>query len=195
MICLKTRTFAVSQTTDVRPFVFSAVLWFAWKLVHLQYRKQLFRWSCNAVSCCDLLENSYICSIANNLVLALILLKLLWFAWKLVLLQYRKQPSTNCMVLLTCCDLLENSYFCSIANNSSSVSLPLKTVVICLKTRTFAVSQTTVRLYLLIPQQLWFAWKLVLLQYRKQHSIALSRLLICCDLLENSYFCSIANNI
>ena len=67
VICLKTRTFAVSQTTDVRPFVFSAVLWFAWKLVHLQYRKQLFRWSCNAVSCCDLLENSYFCSIANNL--------------------------------------------------------------------------------------------------------------------------------
>ena len=144
MICLKTRTFAVSQTT-------------------LFFEKIAF------------------C--------------MLWFAWKLVLLQYRKQHIPSNTISSLGCDLLENSYFCSIANNHWTIMEVTRIVVICLKTRTFAVSQTTVRLYLLIPQQLWFAWKLVLLQYRKQHSIALSRLLICCDLLENSYFCSIANNI
>lgn len=41
VICLKTRTFAVSQTTKVV--------------------------SCFLSGCCDLLENSYFCSIANNL--------------------------------------------------------------------------------------------------------------------------------
>ena len=41
------------------------------------------------------------------------------------------------------CDLLENSYFCSIANNVNSKRLFFSLVVICLKTRTFAVSQTT----------------------------------------------------
>ena len=41
------------------------------------------------------------------------------------------------------CDLLENSYFCSIANNESSFFIEVGNVVICLKTRTFAVSQTT----------------------------------------------------
>ena len=45
-----------------------------------------------------------------------------------------------------CCDLLENSYFCSIANNNFSCNNLIIEVVICLKTRTFAVSQTTTSL-------------------------------------------------
>ena len=47
------------------------------------------------------------------------------------------------MTLIGCCDLLENSYFCSIANNFFGERIKSKAVVICLKTRTFAVSQTT----------------------------------------------------
>ena len=41
------------------------------------------------------------------------------------------------------CDLLEKSYFCSIANNYSERTARMLVVVICLKNRTFAVSQTT----------------------------------------------------
>ena len=41
------------------------------------------------------------------------------------------------------CDLLEKSYFCSIANNVNILRNLLLVVVICLKNRTFAVSQTT----------------------------------------------------
>ena len=41
------------------------------------------------------------------------------------------------------CDLLEKSYFCSIANNYMSDSDIADIVVIYLKNRTFAVSQTT----------------------------------------------------
>ena len=41
------------------------------------------------------------------------------------------------------CDLLEKSYFCSIANNLLTSSTDFNKVVICLKNRTFAVSQTT----------------------------------------------------
>ena len=44
---------------------------------------------------------------------------------------------------MDCCDLLEKSYFCSIANNHQTEIENLKAVVICLKNRTFAVSQTT----------------------------------------------------
>ena len=72
------------------------------------------------------------------------------------------------MWLMYRCDLLEKSYFCSIANNQSDGYNSSRTVVICLKNRTFAVSQTT-------------------LDY-------IDLLTICCDLLEKSYFCSIANN-
>ena len=42
------------------------------------------------------------------------------------------------------CDLLEKSYFCSIANNKGMGMITYIRVVICLKNRTFAVSQTTI---------------------------------------------------
>ena len=168
MICLKNRTFAVSQTTDK-----SAI---------------------SAEVCCDLLEKSYFCSIANNSqtiskmpTSVVICLKnrtfavsqttrkrtksftlALWFAWKIVLLQYRKQLSNILVRLDLRCDLLEKSYFCSIANNIEPMQRPIVEVVICLKNRTFAVSQTTVAKALADERG--------------------------CDLLEKSYFCSIANN-
>ena len=244
VICLKNRTFAVSQTTvclvtngstrcdlleksyfcsiaNNRLAVLAAPteLWFAWKIVLLQYRKQLgwkIRWSWGVVIClknrtfavsqttitsptctllcCDLLEKSYFCSIANNFacgggvqwavviclknrtfavsqtttIFARITSLSLWFAWKIVLLQYRKQHQERVWVW--------------------------ETVVICLKNRTFAVSQTTKLGCWILAFWLWFAWKIVLLQYRKQQTWPSRPSETCCDLLEKSYFCSIANN-
>ena len=168
VICLKTRTFAVSQTTSLSGWCVQVRLWFAWKLVLLQYSKQLALGVIRAACGCDLLENSYFCSIANNSFPnkyqgdgVVICLKTRTFAVSqtTLLLLGNVAPS---------CDLLENSYFCSIANNSAAIRAISLSVVICLKTRTFAVSQTT-----WIPKQF-------------------TRL--SCDLLENSYFCSIANN-
>ena len=194
MICLKNRTFAVSQTTRPRNAFDVSQLWFAWKIVLLQYRKQQGYGHDNLYPRCDLLEKSYFCSIANNylrisypirlvviclknrtfavsqttLKLELIEVERLWFAWKIVLLQYRKQLNTP--------------------------RIRFDSVVICLKNRTFAVSQTTMRQNLYAVQALWFAWKIVLLQYRKQPFRFVLFLTSGCDLLEKSYFCSIANN-
>ena len=170
------------------------LLWFAWKIVLLQYRKQLLNYSTNKKRCCDLLEKSYFCSIANNAPQFCSSILALWFAWKIVLLQYRKQLRRIYVlgnVVVIClknrtfavsqttavmwgsfafgCDLLEKSYFCSIANNA------------------IAVKSTKLAL--------WFAWKIVLLQYRKQHTLLTIWNLVRCDLLEKSYFCSIANNL
>ena len=143
MICLKNRTFAVSQTT----------------------------------------RDKY-----------LNILKMLWFAWKIVLLQYRKQRHVRMLGTSFRCDLLEKSYFCSIANNRRNwLAIQLR-VVICLKNRTFAVSQTTRDCLDAAALTLWFAWKIVLLQYRKQREWSEWFELVSCDLLEKSYFCSIANN-
>ena len=75
----------------------------------------------------------------------------------------------DCSAAMLGCDLLEKSYFCSIANNAVSALSSSTTVVICLKNRTFAVSQTTVFYTLNAVHR--------------------------CDLLEKSYFCSIANNL
>ena len=194
VICLKNRTFAVSQTTRILSLFPYSRLWFAWKIVLLQYRKQHGCEKQTSRKCCDLLEKSYFCSIANNSNNRVSRAEVLWFAWKIVLLQYRKQRIDVSVPVLDCCDLLEKSYFCSIANNSSCRSVCSDRVVICLKNRTFAVSQTTGRVGLLHKEVLWFAWKIVLLQYRKQQKNLSSISSTCCDLLEKSYFCSIANN-
>ena len=169
MICLKNRTFAVSQTTIASPFSRSRVLWFAWKIVLLQYRKQ-------HASCMHWMRRVVIC------------LKNRTFAVSQTTIVNEDDGNK-------CCDLLEKSYFCSIANNNPSTTFASTTVVICLKNRTFAVSQTTWFHTLRRRIELWFAWKIVLLQYRKQHYDSKVEGALCCDLLEKSYFCSIANNL
>jgi len=199
VICLKNRTFAVSQTTLCWETRLCIWLWFAWKIVLLQYHKQPTAGRPINKNGCDLLEKSYFCSITNNLLLlfwinlkVVICLKnrtfavsqttgqtlhvygrVLWFAWKIVLLQYHKQHVIILGERVTGCDLLEKSYFCSITNNHITNLSDTKIVVICLKNRTFAVSQTTTPHCDTSHPQLWFAWKIVLLQYHKQPALHL----------------------
>ena len=170
--------------------------------------------------CCDLLENSYLCGISNNMVSnvcackrVVICLKirtfvvsatttrenntfnrLLWFAWKFVPLWYQQQPNTIRLVYTRGCDLLENSYLCGISNNPNAVDWYTEDVVICLKIRTFVVSATTMQLLAFNGSMLWFAWKFVPLWYQQQPLRSLSSCLLRCDLLENSYLCGISNN-
>ena len=169
VICLKIRTFVVSATTPAVCQRINERLWFAWKFVPLWYQQQHWHYNGKSVSGCDLLENSYLCGISNNLthiqdfpVLVVICLKIrtfvvsattayhytihwhwLWFAWKFVPLWYQQQPNTITLVNSWGCDLLENSYLCGISNNTARVTTHNYTVVICLKIRTFVVSATT----------------------------------------------------
>ena len=195
VICLKNRTFAVSQTAVTFQKNQIKLLWFAWKIVLLQYHKQRSRAHELYYTCCDLLEKSYFCSITNSIIIILNRFKVLWFAWKIVLLQYHKQLSDNWVPAILCCDLLEKSYFCSITNSYNQLYCDTCDVVICLKNRTFAVSQTAYLYYHLDYKMLWFAWKIVLLQYHKQQKNKHNERIKCCDLLEKSYFCSITNSI
>ena len=142
VICLKNRTFAVSQTAWRWLRAWPTWLWFAWKIVLLQYHKQHSISSSVDVSGCDLLEKSYFCSITNSRGQKRCQILMLWFAWKIVLLQYHKQPTAVASPSPSGCDLLEKSYFCSITNS--------------------------LRLSSHSEYLLWFAWKIVLLQYHKQ---------------------------
>ena len=142
VICLKNRTFAVSQTTVIQSFRSCRTLWFAWKIVLLQYRKQPLWWwffKRQVVICLKNRTFAVSQTTPTNVVAVGVLL---WFAWKIVLLQYRKQLLRELLTAGLSCDLLEKSYFCSIANNYIAKD----------------VGYT----------MLWFAWKIVLLQYRKQ---------------------------
>ena len=168
MICLKNRTFAVSQTTNSYCLCCSISLWFAWKIVLLQYRKQRAKLATAMSLVVICLKNRTFAVSQTTRHFGFSFCAALWFAWKIVLLQYRKQHTNGCRQFDIRCDLLEKSYFCSIANNITPCAIGAIAVVICLKNRTFAVSQTTSLLAITSWARLWFAWKIVLLQYRKQ---------------------------
>ena len=195
------------------------MLWFAWKFVPLWYQQQLIDVSAYEVSCCDLLENLYLCGISNNLAVSLGERYWLWFAWKFVPLWYQQQQSYRQQSLYRSCDLLENLYLCGISNNIVSYVCACRRVVICLKICTFVVSATTASMRFFVFPELWFAWKFVPLWYQQQHiwvrSCEVSVVIclkictfvvsattnstttvkqLCCDLLENLYLCGISNN-
>ena len=141
VICLKNRTFAVSQTSRIVFIRMIMWLWFAWKIVLLQYHKHHTDRGYSRLVRCDLLEKSYFCSITNiatggatGSALVVICLKNRTFAVSQTSILFFR-------ICLTSCDLLEKSYFCSITNIIGSPWL------------TFLM--------------LWFAWKIVLLQYHK----------------------------
>ena len=66
VICLKICTFVVSATTIDLEGAFNALLWFAWKFVPLWYQQQPTIVRLRYTTCCDLLENLYLCGISNN---------------------------------------------------------------------------------------------------------------------------------
>ena len=168
MICLKIRTFVVSATTFARIKCRNNLLWFAWKFVPLWYQQQRLGFDSPPPTSCDLLENSYLCGISNNLVSKCLTLCVLWFAWKFVPLWYQQQL-----------------YY---------IDKVIRIVVICLKIRTFVVSATTRLLRIKVCPMLWFAWKFVPLWYQQQHTPQCTLWHLRCDLLENSYLCGISNN-
>ena len=220
MICLKIRTFVVSATTYEKLFQDYLQLWFAWKFVPLWYQQQRAGPTASKSFRCDLLENSYLCGISNNVrhyhfcyQRVVICLKIrtfvvsattstnhltdtswLWFAWKFVPLWYQQQRNCGHTHIAYRCDLLENSYLCGISNNFLLKFVELNFVVICLKIRTFVVSATTFFIFSITLIKLWFAWKFVPLWYQQQRSIYNVLLIHGCDLLENSYLCGISNN-
>ena len=97
--------------------VYWKVLWFAWKFVTLWYQQQHSTRDIGSLSCCDLLENSYLCGISNNISSMNTYIEQLWFAWKFVPLWYQQQQFSINGLIICCCDLLENSYLCGISNN------------------------------------------------------------------------------
>ena len=168
VICLRILTFARSLTTWMPTGNLSGRLWFAWEFLPLQGLWQLSCSDVNAILSCDLLENSYLCKVFDNLLPAWITITRLWFAWEFLPLQGLWQLYLLQGLLRLCCDLLENSYLCKVFDNPFMWS----------KKRNV----------------LWFAWEFLPLQGLWQHDVYLMFCLLGCDLLENSYLCKVFDN-
>ena len=143
-------------------------LWFAWKFVPLWYQQQLGIKPIVSVICCDLLENSYLCGISNNVASLMELQVEVVICLKIRTFVVSATTCFNGMYVYFSCDLLENSYLCGISNNSAVSRMKPSCVVICLKIRTFVVSATTSLSRLDSVHMLWFAWKFVPLWYQQQ---------------------------
>ena len=120
-----------------------------------------------------MLENFYLCGIKHNLSRGLMVIIMLWFAWKFLSLWYQTQQILVLLwhkVVVIClkisifvvsnttvtrhlpsglrCDLLENFYLCGIKHNYEKKYIPL--------------------------HWLWFAWKFLSLWYQTQRTYQLS---------------------
>ena len=168
MICLKIRTFVVSATTKVQ-----------WIVIIIS---------------CDLLENSYLCGISNNLNFSVLNVIVVVICLKIRTFVVSATTHFLYLCISSSCDLLENSYLCGISNNQRCWLIYWGLVVICLKIRTFVVSATTHVYHFQYSVKLWFAWKFVPLWYQQQRLNLFQLPVLCCDLLENSYLCGISNN-
>ena len=168
MICFQILTFAVSATASFQKGRGCSVLWFAFKFLPLQYLRQLRACPSHRFSSCDLLSNSYLCSICDSprpylqielhVVICFQILtfavsatagrlregnaQVLWFAFKFLPLQYLRQPGLLCAYTSARCDLLSNSYLCSICDSFGASLKNVLNVVICFQILTFAVSAT-----------------------------------------------------
>ena len=120
------------------------------------------------LTCCDLLEKSYLCGINNNAVLCCFVCAVVVICLKSLTFVVSITTSKLCTSQILCCDLLEKSYLCGINNNVLEEGATWTAVVICLKSLTFVVSITT---------------------FTKRNTRVIS-----CDLLEKSYLCGINNN-
>ena len=220
VICLKIRTFVVSTTTVHQLAIYHHQLWFAWKFVPLWYQQQQiifiripairlwFAWkfvplwyqqqpaASNSLPIigCDLLENSYLCGINNNLTRVKCHDKIV-----VICLKIRTFVVSTTTILITSlirsrCDLLENSYLCGINNNRHLTAIQLKFVVICLKIRTFVVSTTTDDISPTPALSCDLLENSYLCGINNNCFGFLFLLLLSCDLLENSYLCGINNN-
>ena len=182
VICLKIRTFVVSATTYPTWLIYNRQLWFAWKFVPLWYQQQRTPPVRLPEFSCDLLENSYLCGISNNVGLIFYLFLLVVICLKIR--TFVVSATTICKIDVHAigCDLLENSYLCGISNNQLTFYRWVHSVVICLKIRTFVVSATTIIHDTYRYIRLWFAWKFVPLWYQQQQepkSLVVSMVVIC----------------
>ncbi len=143
VICLKICTFVVSATTLGQAIRRNCLLWFAWKFVPLWYQQQRQRPRSYGSSCCDLLENLYLCGISNNYSRRESLSDFVVICLKICTFVVSATTQVLNLLIGCCCDLLENLYLCGISNNMRTLRVNVHYVVICLKICTFVVSATT----------------------------------------------------
>ena len=94
-------------------------------------------------TCCDLLENTYLCGSNNNVGNLPALPSAVVICLKIRTFVVATTTAIRAGIIGNGCDLLENTYLCGSNNNGNGNVYQRRRVVICLKIRTFVVATTT----------------------------------------------------
>ena len=114
---------------------------------------------------------------------------MLWFAFKFVFLYWVIHPILRTALMLKCCDLLSNLYFCIGWYTTASGRPQVLLVVICFQICIFVLGDTPSHFAGLKEKALWFAFKFVFLYWVIHLTRSEIYATIGCDLLSNLYFC------
>ena len=194
VICFQILTFAVSATAHFFCLSIATKLWFAFKFLPLQYLRQQNFFKNRTALGCDLLSNSYLCSICDSHPVAAVDDARVVICFQILTFAVSATARAKFWPALPSCDLLSNSYLCSICDSPRPHVQPRFYVVICFQILTFAVSATARKAKSPCWRWLWFAFKFLPLQYLRQPSRCVWPPVRGCDLLSNSYLCSICDS-
>ena len=193
VICWKIRIFAYWTTPKTSPTRNTSGLWFAEKFVSLLIEQHLYvqhSKEYHVVICWKIRIFAYWTTPRSDIAPTAFQL---WFAEKFVSLLIEQHLDMTGMIIITCCDLLKNSYLCLLNNTPSNSHMRETSVVICWKIRIFAYWTTPYIIYKREKGLLWFAEKFVSLLI-EQHRVTMEwPTQVCCDLLKNSYLCLLNN--
>ena len=98
--------------------------------------------------CCDLLKIHYLCGDKDNPLMILKTSLLVVICSKFITFAVTKTTVERCRVHKQSCDLLKIHYLCGDKDNERHNYRTSKTVVICSKFITFAVTKTTIPVFL-----------------------------------------------
>ena len=194
VICSKFITFAVTKTTHDIGIWLHGALWFAQNSLPLRWQRQREAVFYIKRVSCDLLKIHYLCGDKDNWrpyrcwvthvvicskfitfavtktthTIASNVCKWLWFAQNSLPLRWQRQPSVNV------------SFF--------------RSVVICSKFITFAVTKTTFTSCQSWQRLLWFAQNSLPLRWQRQQELEIMVSVVCCDLLKIHYLCGDKDN-
>ena len=169
VICSKFITFAVTKTTISCAISAAYGLWFAQNSLPLRWQRQLQTYLQQMNLCCDLLKIHYLCGDKDNRACreasnskVVICSKFitfavtkttrlcrrsgnerLWFAQNSLPLRWQRQLQMKLCPLFDSCDLLKIHYLCGDKDNQYVQLWWERSVVICSKFITFAVTKTT----------------------------------------------------
>ena len=194
MICSKFITFAVTKTTGKQSFHLLRELWFAQNSLPLRWQRQRLLQSPKKDAGCDLLKIHYLCGDKDNIILEVMSSLAVVICSKFITFAVTKTTTRRQKAQKQKLWFAQNSLPLRWQRQPNNVVNLLRSVVICSKFITFAVTKTTLFIIDCFMYRLWFAQNSLPLRWQRQRSLFIIPKTNGCDLLKIHYLCGDKDN-